>query len=495
MSGFVKDLYFKVYNYVTSKIETSEKNQNENTIRWGKNDKYPIDVLNAIYASDTAQSLYETYFRFLIGEGFSNESQNLIPANKDQLLVDVLRDIGKQFTMLRSLAMLVKYHPNMRVASIEAMPIESIRYVLPKDGEKIKYVKYNPYWGRKDYKQSNTKTYPLWTSNPLELKEQMSQPGFCGSVYVYTEKKPLHYYYSEPLSYNNLDLLNADARITQLHQSNLSKNLFISAVMTIKGDPSAKVPTSFDTDGNPTSYRTSGELLDDRLSQIATGSENAGSMLVNWTTGSAEEAVSIVAPPNTINDTAFLSLEGNIIDKIARIVKVPPLLANIQVSGKLGSSNEIENSNALMNVIVLNDQKLLCEILKEILGVELEIKPLVLLSQIEKLDPSIKVELFGLLPPEKKKQLAEDVYNVTWEDAMPGQVTPGTDDVDINDNLRNMTGRQQQQFLRIIRQFSKGQITEEVAIVQLKGGFGLNDEEIKSVLGINEVTDGEATTD
>jgi hypothetical protein len=93
-----------------------------------------------------------------------------------------------------------------------------------------------------------------------------------------------------------------------------------------------------------------------------------------------------------------------------------------------------------------------------------------------------------------KKQLAEDVYNVTWEDAMPGQVTPGTDDVDINDNLRNMTGRQQQQFLRIIRQFSKGQITEEVAIVQLKGGFGLNDEEIKSVLGINEVTDGEATT-
>jgi hypothetical protein len=219
-------------------------------------------------------------------------------------------------------------------------------------------------------------------------------------------------------------------------------------------------------------------------------------MLVNWTTGSAEEAVSIVAPPNTINDTAFLSLEGNIIDKIARIVKVPPLLANIQVSGKLGSSSEIENSNALMNVIVLNDQKLLCEILKEILSVpELEILPLNLLTKQSQILQDVKYELFQLLPPDKKKELAEKVYGVSWEDAAPGTVTPGTNDVDINDNLRNMTGRQQQQFLRIIRQYSKGQITEEVAIVQLKGGFGLNDEEIKSVLGINEIENGEATTD
>lgn len=57
-------------------------------------------------------------------------------------------------------------------------------------------------------------------------------------------------------------------------------------------------------------------------------------------------------------------------------------------------------------------------------------------------------------------------------------------EIQINDNLKNMTGRQQQQFLRIIKQFGQGKLTSEQATIMLKSGFGLSEEEIASILSI-----------
>lgn len=62
---------------------------------------------------------------------------------------------------------------------------------------------------------------------------------------------------------------------------------------------------------------------------------------------------------------------------------------------------------------------------------------------------------------------------------------PATSGAMVNETLRNMTGKQQQQLLRIIRQFTKQQITEAVARIQLKS-FNFSDEEIAQILGLDE---------
>jgi hypothetical protein len=53
-----------------------------------------------------------------------------------------------------------------------------------------------------------------------------------------------------------------------------------------------------------------------------------------------------------------------------------------------------------------------------------------------------------------------------------------------------MSGRQAQNMGRIIRKFAKGEYTYDQAKVLLQGGYGLSNEEIDKLLGINE----EATT-
>lgn len=55
----------------------------------------------------------------------------------------------------------------------------------------------------------------------------------------------------------------------------------------------------------------------------------------------------------------------------------------------------------------------------------------------------------------------------------------------INENIKNLTGRQHQQLLRIIKQFTQGKITREIAVTLLKTGLGLNENDINNLLGIN----------
>jgi hypothetical protein len=58
------------------------------------------------------------------------------------------------------------------------------------------------------------------------------------------------------------------------------------------------------------------------------------------------------------------------------------------------------------------------------------------------------------------------------------QFGPGT-----NEAVRNLTGRQQQQLMRIIRQVTKGQLTHEQGSVLLRTSLGLSDEDIATMLG------------
>jgi len=58
----------------------------------------------------------------------------------------------------------------------------------------------------------------------------------------------------------------------------------------------------------------------------------------------------------------------------------------------------------------------------------------------------------------------------------------------VNENLKNLTGRQWQSLTRIIRKFEKGEISQEQAKLLLKSSLGLNDDEVNTMLSIdNEV--------
>jgi transcription initiation factor IIE alpha subunit len=53
----------------------------------------------------------------------------------------------------------------------------------------------------------------------------------------------------------------------------------------------------------------------------------------------------------------------------------------------------------------------------------------------------------------------------------------------VNDHLKGLTGRQTQNLMRIVRNYDRGKITKDQALLMIKSGFGLSDEEALTFLG------------
>lgn len=81
-----------------------------------------------------------------------------------------------------------------------------------------------------------------------------------------------------------------------------------------------------------------------------------------------------------------------------------------------------------------------------------------------------------------------DAMRMLQKTALPviDPTNPVEEQIQINDNLKNLTGKQQQQFLRIIRQFGQQKLTQEQASILLKNSFGFTDQEVLQLLGIND---------
>jgi hypothetical protein len=57
---------------------------------------------------------------------------------------------------------------------------------------------------------------------------------------------------------------------------------------------------------------------------------------------------------------------------------------------------------------------------------------------------------------------------------------------DVNSTLTNLTGRQRQNVMGIVRQFGSGKLTKAQASILLKNGYGLTDQDVKDFLGIDD---------
>jgi DNA-binding Lrp family transcriptional regulator len=77
------------------------------------------------------------------------------------------------------------------------------------------------------------------------------------------------------------------------------------------------------------------------------------------------------------------------------------------------------------------------------------------------------------------KEYREPVAPV--QPGLPGAVP--TEQAAVNDNIKNLTGKQNQQLNRILRQYDNGKLNKERAAVLLKTSLGLSDDEIDELLG------------
>lgn len=167
-----------------------------------------------------------------------------------------------------------------------------------------------------------------------------------------------------------------------------------------------------------------------------------------------------------------------------------PSLFGIKTEGQLGGSTEIRDAYKIFaNTYVNERQQAIEEVFNKLFGYvgivgDYELIPVEPLS----FEFSEGVMAANMTRDEIREKLglaSEVVVNPT--------LNPLTNPTDqpiaaSNDSIKNLTGRQYQNVMRIVRQFTGGKLTKEQAALMLKNGFAFTDSDVNTFLGLDAET-------
>jgi hypothetical protein len=161
-----------------------------------------------------------------------------------------------------------------------------------------------------------------------------------------------------------------------------------------------------------------------------------------------------------------------------------PSLFGIAQPGKLGGTTELKDAYDIFKNTYANDKQMFLEGVFNMLASyagETQVLKIIPVNPLG-LNPTF-TDIKDILP----KQFIYELAGVDPTKYPEAQQTIAPQQQGTNEALRSLTGKQHQQLLRIIRQVGQGKLTKEAATVMLKNALGLNDDDIETMLGIDEL--------
>jgi Winged helix-turn-helix DNA-binding len=159
-----------------------------------------------------------------------------------------------------------------------------------------------------------------------------------------------------------------------------------------------------------------------------------------------------------------------------------PTLFGIQEPGQLGTRSQLRDSYEIFkNTYVSDKQQFVEQVFTKLARIKGATSDLTIIP-VEPI--SLELSEAAILTVAPKEWVLEKA-GIDITKYQP-EATTDVQTASVNDSIKNLTGRQYQQVLRIIRQFGQGKITKEIAQTMLRSGYGLSDGEIDTMLGTNE---------
>ena len=502
-----------VYGAGPTALEREQASQNqirwdEGTIVWGADDALPLRIMTAVNQSPTTTSCLGTTETFIKGSGFTDEELMKMPVDASgATLWELHTSLCQYFALLESFAVNFKFDRAGRITQTLNVGPETLRFMKPAEGtKKICHLKHNPYFGTLEYQEHFGVQYPVY--DLATILDQIKEPGFRGQVYFYGTLRPPFKFYPVPKYWSGENWIYVDGNIQAFHKSNLDNGFFQSSLMNVIGDPQQKsknpryMKEVLQSDGVTKRLvndgTTIGQELNDQMSASFSGARKAGTAMVLWSL-TKDQAVTL--QPFPVN-SQFDVMSGTFTDAMRGITaatRVPAILANLPQQGSsLGSDgNAIKAAIDFMHTNVAGQQQILENFYNTVMLPNLQAKTSarVKIKNFIPINTQVVVEdkFWEVLSPEEKKTFVKNnvqgmseviIDTVQPVDETGTPITP--EEKALNDNLKNLTGRQQIQLNRIARQFSKGDITFDQAKLQLQSGFAFDDADVNMWLGINE---------
>ena len=332
------------------------------------------------------------------------------------------------------------------------------------------------YWSDKWFSSDGSQNFRCKPELFTEFTTGDNKPGVY--VFSYNEYEPGVEFYPMPNYLGTANYIDIDIEISKFHLSAIRNGMMPSKMLQF-------------FIGEPTDEKKS--AIERRIKDKFGGSENAGKFFIVYNK-KKEEEVKIDDLSNSELDKQFDMLSKTVQQEIFTGHQVvSPMLFGIKTEGQLGGSTELKIAYEIfMNTYGKPKQDDLIATINwfgEMMGMGndykfIQLDPIGLILDIK--------DFIALIPTDyilEKLGIPKKFIQPAIPD-IPAAIAPEqlqvASPVQVNDNLKNLTGKQFQHVTRIIRNYSKGSITVEVAKTLLRTGYGLSEEDINSILGITD---------
>lgn len=419
-------------------------------ISFGEDNKFPNQLLYLYDKSSNHNAILNGKVTYIMGKGFQIEGTKLNePINRHgENFNKVMKKFCADVELFGGGYLEVIWNKSGGISDLCHMPFQCLRKSKTDDG----------YYHKKDWAEKyNSKDEVFIPKFDINKK-------FGSQVFSYMEYRPGIKEYPLPGYFGALNDIETDVEISKYNLSVIKNGMFSSKMISFfNGEPTKEIKREIEKD----------------FKKKFAGAENSGNFMLVFNTDPAK-APQVQDLSTTDLDKLFDQLNKTVQGEIfsAHLV-TSPILFGITQPGALGNRNEMQDAYEIFKNTYVNDKQ---QALEEVAKVfcpfyglqEVKIEPVSVIGfkpsdeAIEKTMTPNEIRDFAGLPPIAGGDEIEKVN--------PAPTVP------VNENIKNLTGRQNQQLLRVLRQYERQKLTREQAATLLKTSLALSDEEIDVLL-------------
>lgn len=446
---------FIVLKFADSRIPVFKESRNKDYIKYGDDNAYPDYLTYLFNKSAKHGAIIGGKAFYIFGEGYENGE---VVVNR---LGDTLNDISKKAILD------IEIYGGFRLEIIwnAARKVQEIYHV---DYTTIRVGKNGGYYFKENWDLNNRdEEIPIPAFNP-------NSP-IGSQIYSYNEYRPKTRYYPLPEYVGANNWFETDIEISKYYLSAIRNGMTPSKMIQFfKGEPTEDKKRE----------------IEHRMTKKFAGAENAGKFLLVFNDANATKSVEVTDLSASDLDKHMIELNKTTQQEIFSGHRVTsPMLFGIKTEGQLGGNTELKTAYELfqstysrpkansfdkeINYILSYSSKPADYKLRptDPIGLQFDVKDF-----LASIPLAFVFEKLGI---PKEMWPAEAVASAT-----PTAAPTLDSDIPVNENVKNLTGRQMQHVKRVIKQYKDGQITEATAKAMLRLGLGLSDSDINEILGI-----------
>lgn len=481
-----------------------KENKQKNWVEFGEKNDYPNYLLSLYNESPKHGAIIKSKTNYVYGQGFENEG---VANASGETWNNIVKRCIKDDELYRGYYLQVIWNRIGQISDVYHIEFAKVR--VSKDLKKF-YVKND--WT--DFREKPREYDAFNVNYPVGSQ-----------IFYYKEYNPISDVYPIPSYQQGLNYICSDIQVSRHILGNSLQGFVGSTLINLNS-------------GDPLNEEHRGEVERGLLKKF-TGSE--GKRVVIMFNKSRENSAEVIPLGNTmLTKEDFTNVNTLIQSEIyASHQVVTPALFGIATAGTLGQRNEIRDGYEIFNNVYVKErqqeiskivtnlrnlkgeqgefklipleplkfefseaimaQNLTKDEIRELMGKEIQEQTISAQAKqindnINSLSPVVATKVLELMTEDEIRNLAglppkNPIASETT--GLPAEPQP-VQQVE-NTAIKNLTGRQYQNVMRIVRQFGNGKLNKEQASMMLKSGFGFTDEDVNTFLGIdaNPMTDDE----